>query len=88
VEKAAVRAFAFAPDSHVLAYSEFEDKSSVTFHPLVDSQNSRTIDGGPALLYRLVFSPDGALLASAGEGVKIWHVDTGQLLYAGKATCP
>jgi|WetSurMetagenome_2_1015567.scaffolds.fasta_scaffold181179_2 WD40 repeat protein len=87
-DKAPIMAFAFSPDSHVLAYSEMEDNSNVTLHPLVDSQNARTIDGGPALLYRLVFSPDGALLASAGEGIQIWQVDTGQLLYTGKATCP
>ena len=87
-DKAPVMAFAFSPDSHVLAYSELEDKSSVIFYPLVDSLNPRTIDGGPALLYRLVFSPDGALLASAGEGTQIWDMDSGQLLYAGKATCP
>lgn len=35
-DQATVSAFAFSPDSHVLAYSEMEDESSVIFHPLVD----------------------------------------------------
>jgi WD40 repeat protein len=87
-DEAQVMVFAFSPDSYLLAFSDLEDNNNVILRPLVDSQNIRTIHGGQFPIYLLVFSPDGNLLASAGAGIQIWQVDTGQLRYTGKATCP
>jgi WD40 repeat protein len=82
------QAFAFSPDGQFLAYSDMDDNNNVTLRPLVDSPNTRTLNGNQGFIYDLVFSPDGTLLASAGAGIQIWRVETGQLLYSGKATCP
>lgn len=81
-------AFAFSPDSSLLAYSDVNENYNVFLHPLVGTAPSRMLEGDQTQIYELFFSPDGTLLAAAGAGIKIWETDTGQLSYVGKATCP
>lgn len=80
-------AFAFSPDGHFLAYSDLND-NNVSFRSLDDSQPLGTLEGNQFPIYELFFSPDGNWLAAAGAGIQIWHVETGQLSYVGKAACP
>ena len=81
-------AFAFSPDSHFLAYSDSNDNYSVNLRALDGTQETRIFEKEQTFVYDLFFSPDGALLASAGAGIQIWQVETGQLLFMGKASCP
>ena len=81
-------AFAFSPDSRFLAYSDMNDNYNVNLRPLDGTGETHTLEKEQTFIYDLFFSPDGALLASAGAGNQIWEVETGQLLYLGKATCP
>jgi WD40 repeat protein len=81
-------AFAFSPDSRFLAYSDMDDNFNVNLRSLDGTQETRVFEKEQTFIYDLIFSPDGALLASAGAGIQIWQVETGQLLYVGKATCP
>jgi WD40 repeat protein len=81
-------AFAFSPDGQFLAYSDMYDGYNVTLRSLPELLETHTLEGHNAAIYELLFSPDGALLASAGAGIRIWQVETGQLLYIGKDTCP
>jgi WD40 repeat protein len=81
-------AFAFSPDSHFLAYSDSNDNYSVSLRTLDGTQETRIFEKEQTFVYDLFFSPDGALLASAGAGIQIWQVETGQLSFKGKASCP
>ena len=81
-------AFAFSPDGRFLAYTDVDDNNNVLFRSLEETQETRSFAKEQTFIYNLIFSPDGALLASAGAGIQIWQVETGQLLYVGKATCP
>ena len=80
-------AFAFSPDSHFLAYHDM-DKSKVYLLSLTETEPLRDLEGSQTFIYDLFFSPDGTLLTSAGAGILIWQVETGQLQHEGKATCP
>ena len=80
-------AFAFSPDGHFLAYSDLND-NNVSFRSLDESQPLRILEGNQFPIYELFFSPDGNWLVAAGAGIQIWHVETGQLSYVGKAACP
>jgi WD40 repeat protein len=81
-------AFAFSPDGRYLAYTDMDDDQSVTLRSLPAIDETSTFEKDHATIYDLFFSPDGALLASAGAGIRIWQVETGQLAYIGKAACP
>lgn len=81
-------AFAFSPDSRFLAYSDMEDHFNVNLRSLDGSQETRILEQEQTFIYDLFFSPDGALLASAGAGIQIWQVDTRQIVYIGKSSCP
>ncbi len=49
----------------------------------------RTLEGHPAPVWELIFSPDSSLLLSAdGLETRIWRGEDGQLLYVGKNACP
>jgi WD40 repeat protein len=81
-------AFAFSPDSRFLAYSDMEDNFNVNLRSLDETGETRTMEKEQTFIYDLIFSPDGALLASAGAGIQIWQVETGQIVYIGKSRCP
>jgi len=80
-------AFAFSPNGRFLAYSDIAD-NNVFLRSLAGTQKTHLLGGNRTFIYELFFSPDGALLASAGAGIQIWEVGTGQLLYIGKDACP
>ena len=81
-------ALAFSPDSRFLAYSDSDDNYNVKLHTLDGTGETRILQEEQTHIYDLLFSPDGTLLASAGAGIQIWQVDTGQIAYIGKASCP
>lgn len=81
-------AFAFSPDGRFLAYSDMDDSFNVFVRSLQEPQETRILARQQTFIYELLFSPDGALLASAGAGIQIWQFKTGQLLYVGQTTCP
>jgi WD40 repeat protein len=80
-------AFAFSPDGRFLAYHDI-NHNKVFLRSLTDPQQLHDLKGTQTFIYDLFVSPDGTLLASAGAGIQIWQVETGQLLYMGKDKCP
>ena len=80
-------AFDFSPNGRFLAYSDIDD-NNVFLRSLAGTQKTHLLGGNRTFIYELFFSPDSALLASAGAGIQIWEVGTRQLLYIGKDACP
>jgi WD40 repeat protein len=81
-------AFAFSPDGRFLAYADAEDYYNVHFRSLAQSEETRRLEGDGSVIWDMFFSPDGRLLTGVGAGLQIWGVDSGELLYVGKAACP
>ena len=81
-------AFDFSPDGHFLAYSDSDDHDNVLLRSLDDKAETRILQKDQNFIYNLIFSPDGKMLASAGPGIQIWNVETGQIVYVGKSNCP
>jgi WD40 repeat protein len=68
---------ALSPDSRYLALS---GGNSVKISDLATSQILFTLETTQNTINRLAFSPDGQLLAIAGEGLELWDAWTGQPL--------
>jgi len=82
-------AAAFSPDGHILAYGEIGEKFDVVLSSPDGTQKIRTLEGHPAPVGILFFSPDGSLLLSSDwVETRIWQVEDGQLIYVGKNSCP
>jgi len=81
-------AAAFSLDGRFLAYSEIGEKFDVVLISPDGTKRIRTLEGHPAPVGVLIFSPDSAyLLSSDWVETRIWQVEDGQLLYIGKSTC-
>jgi len=82
-------AAAFSPDGRFLAYSEIGEKYNVVLSSPDGTQKIRTLEGHPAPVGVLIFSPDSSLLLSSDwVETRIWQVEDGQLMYVGKSSCP
>jgi WD40 repeat protein len=76
----------FSPDGRLLAYADLND---VVLSSPDGTRQLRTLVGHSSPVWQLLFSPDSALLMSAdGIGIRLWRVDSGELLYVGERTCP
>ena len=83
-------ALAFSPDSSLFAHSDFDaDQNSLIVLRSADGQEVvRTLEGHAGMVWRLVFSPDGKLLASFDGGpARLWQVSDGLLLYTWPPAC-
>jgi WD40 repeat protein len=82
-------AVAFSPDGRFLAFGEMEEKFDVVLSSPDGTQRIRTLEGHPAPVGILFFSPDSSLLLSSDwVETRIWKVEDGQLMYVGKNSCP
>lgn len=82
-------AMAFAPDGRFLAYGEIGEKFNVILSSPDGTERIRTLEGHPAPVGILFFSPDSSLLLSSDwVETRIWRIDDGQLMYVGKSSCP
>jgi WD40 repeat protein len=82
-------AMAFSPDGRFLAYGESGEKFDVVLSSPDGAKRIRTLEGHPAPVGILIFSPDSSLLLSSDwVEILIWQVEDGQLIYVGKNTCP
>jgi WD40 repeat protein len=79
-------AVAFSPDGHIFAYSDIND---VVLSSPDGTQKINRLEGHQAPVFKLVFSPDGSMLASVDDTeILIWQVEDGKLLDIGKSKCP
>jgi len=82
-------AVAFSPDGRFLVYGEIGEKFNVVLSSPDGAQKIRALEGHPAPIGIVFFSPDGSLLLSSDWiETRIWRVEDGQLLYIGKSACP
>jgi len=82
-------AAAFSPDGRFLAYGEIGEKFDVVLSSPDGAQKIRTLEGHPAPIGILFFSPDSSLLLTSDwVETRIWRVEDGELIYVGKSACP
>jgi WD40 repeat protein len=82
-------AMAFSPDGRFLTYGEIGEKFDVVLSSPDGIQKMHTLEGHPAPVGILIFSPDSSLLLSSDwVETRIWQVEDGQLMYIGKSACP
>jgi WD40 repeat protein len=82
-------AVTFSPDGHFLAYSDIGEKYNIILSSPHGARKIRTLEGHPAPIGILFFSPDSTLLLSSDwVETRIWRVEDGQLMIVGKSSCP
>ena len=82
-------AAAFSPDGRFLAFEETGEKFDVVLSSPDGTEKIRTLEGHPAPVGILFFSPDSSLLLSSDwVETRIWQVEDGQLISVGKTACP
>lgn len=81
---------ALSPDGQYIAYTEVSEDGSnqVVIATQAGGQILRTLDDLPTFAWNLIFSPDGSLLVESSNAVRVWEVETGQLLYEFRGECP
>jgi WD40 repeat protein len=72
--------FVLSPDGRLLATVTGNDKNIVKLWDVASGRELHALSGDAGVIGAVVFSPDGRLLASAGQGsgVTIWDVSTGR----------
>jgi len=82
-------AFAFSPAEDILAYSDINKNNDIILRSPVGKQVLKELSGHQGPVWKLIFSPDGQLLASTdGIDLRIWRVVDGELLFIGRSDCP
>ena len=82
-------ALAFSPTKNMLAYADVDKNNTIVLISPDGKQKLNTLAGHQSTVWKLIFSPDGSLLASADDlEIRIWRVEDGRLLYIGKSVCP
>ncbi len=82
-------AVAFSPNGRFFVYSDIDESNKIFLSSPDGAYTLNTLEGHQAPVFKLIFSPNGALLASADDlNIRIWQVDDGKLLYIGKSECP
>jgi len=77
----------FSPSGSFLAYSETGDKNNITLSSPDGTLLIRSLEGYQDPIWKLIFSSDSTLLASASNTeIRIWRVEDGQPLFIGKNT--
>jgi WD40 repeat protein len=84
---ARIECLAFSPDGQTLATGSWSKDGANLLLWNIDSNRKRALDGHTDTVNAVVFSIDGRFLISGGkEGeLKIWHVETGNLVRTVKA---
>jgi WD40 repeat protein len=71
--------FAFSPNGKTLALPN--DNHSIVLWDIRNHQiPGKRFSGNTGLVHSVAFRPDGKILASAGDSLIFWHVDTGQII--------
>lgn len=84
-------ALALSPDGRFFAYSDTENDGnhSIVIRSLNGLKSKSVLKGQGSLIWKIIFSPDGSRLASAdGNGIRIWQINNGELLYTLNTACP
>lgn len=77
----------FAPDNKTLALAGGNENTAIQLWDLPTGRIRQTLRGHTAEVERLVFSPDGQILASSArwphdKTIRVWDVQSGQELYS------
>jgi WD40 repeat protein len=84
-------AAAFSPDSHFFAYADADEQGSnvVVLRSADGKKVYHVLKGHAGLIWKLVFSPDGAILASIDDSeMRLWRVENGQAILRRRIDCP
>jgi WD40 repeat protein len=84
-------AAAFSPDGRSFAYTDADEQgNNIVVLLSTDRQEvNRVLKGHLGLVWKLVFSPDGAILASTDDSeMRLWRVDNGQVIFRRLTNCP
>ncbi len=80
---------AFSPDGQYLAYSEIGEQVTIVLSSPDGAKKIRALEGVQGPVWKLIFSPDSSLLASAdAAGILVWRVGDGKMLARGRSACP
>jgi WD40 repeat protein len=86
-----VAAAQFSPDGSLFAYADFGSTGEglVILRSAHGQQVVRSWETGLGMVWRILFSLDGRLLATTdGQQARLWQVDDGRLLQTWRAVCP
>jgi WD40 repeat protein len=81
---------AFTPDGRSFAYTDVDEQgNSVAVFLTADGKEEiRVLKGHAGLIWRLVFSPDGAILATTdGSEMRLWRLEDGQVILRQRTDC-
>ncbi|KAK6330710.1 hypothetical protein TWF718_002911 [Orbilia javanica] len=69
----------FSPDGKQAASRAFDDKTIVTLWDTTTGKIQKVLRGHKHPVKALAYSPDGKLVASASEDIKLWDTESGEL---------
>jgi WD40 repeat protein/predicted Ser/Thr protein kinase len=69
---------AFGPEGDSIAF--ISERTKVTIHSLAENRDVRTFDLGPEFVQGVAISPDGQMLATCGDSLKLWDMKTGKAI--------
>jgi WD40 repeat protein len=79
-------AVAFSPDGRTLAYT---DQDRLILSSPDGAQRDQILEGHQSPIFSLLFSPDGSTLVSADDlEIRVWDVESGELIAMGNQNCP
>ncbi len=84
-------ALAFSPDGRIFAYADRDEAGNdmVTMRSADGKTVIRELKGHTAVIWKIIFSPDGKLLASVDDAqIRVWQVEDGRLQLIRNINCP
>jgi WD40 repeat protein len=84
-------AIAFSPDARFFVYTDVDEQGNniIVLLSADGKEEIRVLRGHPGPIWEVLFSPDGAKLASVDDSeMRLWRMVDGQLLYRRMTNCP
>ena len=84
-------AAAFTPDGNSFAYTDADEQGNdvIVLLSADGKEVKQILKGHPSPVWKLAFSPEGAILASTDDSeLRLWRVKDGQTIFRRLANCP